>query len=405
MHYNYDFIDSLAQKSGCPLYIYDTKRIVAQINKLQQTFQGYTLLYSLKCNNHPQIVDCILKHGLGIDAASGNEVLLAQTHGCTKEHIFYSAPAKSDRDILQALPHSLLIADSYTELQRIDAFCAQQGIHAHVGLRISPRIAFSKGHRPSIEEAGPDKFGVSEETLVEHKDFLQNLKHCKLVGFHVYVRSQNVNATSLGEVFTHVEHLAHMWTDNLQLELQYINFGGGFGIPYAGHVPSLDLAPLQELAAQIRARLLARYPHIVLCMESGRFLVGEAGTFVTQIVDIKHSRGKTFVLAPGFLSAFLRPAVNGFVQLLQQSELEGPYEPLWSGPNPVAPTVLGEAVQAQKVHVCGNLCTALDTVHRDIYLENIALGNYMLFHNAGAYGAVLSPHFFSSHAQPAVFVL
>ncbi len=405
MHYDFDTIESLAKEHGYPFYIYDTKHILEQITRLKQAFQGYTLLYSLKCNNHPPVVKYILENGLGIDAASGNEVLQSLGYGCPEEKIFYSAPAKSDKDILNAVQASILIADSYTELQRIDNLCAQEGVFAKVGLRISPSITFSRGHRPSIVQAGPDKFGVSEEELLAHKEFLQNLKHCKLVGFHVYVRSQNLQPTSLGQVFEHIEKLAYMWTENLQLPLEYINFGGGFGIPYAAHMPSLDVSLLQELAANIRARLTARYPHIELCMESGRFLVGQAGTFVTRIVDIKSSRGKTFVMAPGFLSAYLRPAVNGFMNLLLPEEVEGPYEPLWSGPKPVLPTVLGVAVPAQKVHICGNLCTALDTVHRDAQLENIALGNYMLFHNAGAYGAVLSPHFFSSHDQPAVIVL
>ncbi len=405
MKYSLEMITQWAEEHGCPFYIYDTAQIITQIQKLTQSFEGYSLLYSLKCNNHPQVLRCMVEQGLGVDAASANEVLQAVAQGCTKEHILYSAPAKSEADIRTALPSSTLIADSYTELERINALCAKEGVRAKVGLRISPKIAFSQGHHPLISDAGPDKFGVSEEELLAHKDFLHSLSHCQLTGFHLYVRSQNLNPESLGAIFQHAESLAHIWSETLELPLEYINFGGGFGIPYAADLHDLDLSPLQNLAAHIRTRLTARYPNIQLYMESGRFLVAQAGTFVTQIVDIKKSRGKTFVLAPGFLHGFLRPAMAGFVQLLSTQAMEGPCEPLWSGPNPLPPLVLGKQVAAQKVTVCGNLCTALDTVHRDITLENIALGNYMLFPTAGAYGAVLSPHAFSSHAQPAVVIV
>ncbi len=405
MSYSFQEIDAWVKKYGCPLYIYDTQKVIQQICKLSEAYTGYTLLYSLKCNNHPEVLRCIKKQGLGVDAASGNEVIQAVEQGCTKDAILYSAPAKSDADILKALPHSIIIADSYTELERINTLCAQKQITAQVGLRISPTVAFTAGHNASISKAKPDKFGVSEEDLLVHKELLHSFSHCKLVGFHVFVRSQNLHADSLKQLFTHIESLADIWTQDLELELSFINFGGGFGISYAKHMQELELSSLQEQSTQIREKLVALYPNIQLYIESGRFLVGEAGTFVTQIVDIKHSRGKTFALAPGFLSVFLRPAIGGFAELMQTEKLEGPYEPLWSGSHTIKPRAVGKSVPALKVHLAGNLCTALDTIARDIELENIALGNYLLFPNAGAYGAVLSPYFFSSHEPPTVLVL
>ena len=125
-------------------------------------------------------------------------------------------------------------------------------------------------------------------------------------------------------------------------------------------------------------------------------LVGKAGIFATRIVDVKRSRGKTFVIAAGLLNHFLRPAIAGLLAALPlERAYDGPCEPLWSGRGTVAPKAFGRPAPARTVTVCGNLCTAMDTVARDIVLENAVVGNVLVFENAGAYAAALSPHDFS----------
>ena len=152
-----------------------------------------------------------------------------------------------------------------------------------------------------------------------------------------------------------------------------------------GHLAGLLRTPPRDGDAPVR-----RY------MESGRFLVGKAGIFATRIVDVKRSRGKTFVIAAGLLNHFLRPAIAGLLAALPlERAYDGPCEPLWSGRGTVAPKAFGRPAPARTVTVCGNLCTAMDTVARDIVLENAVVGNVLVFENAGAYAAALSPHDFS----------
>ncbi len=396
MQYSLEKITTLTKEYGCPLYIYDTSNIQEQIQKLQSTFTDYSLLYSLKCNNDSNVARFLIQNNVGIDAASAKEVMQAKELGCKKERLVYSTPGKSEADIAATIEHSFVVADSYTELMRIDNVCANLGIKAKVGLRINPNLSVAIDQEQSLTTALPNKFGVSEEELLAHKDVLQGLKHCELVGFHVYIRSQIISAQTLQKIFSHLEALAFFWGDTLGLNLEFVDFGGGFGISYAPHMPSLDLEPMQEHAKQIRTRLMKRWPNINLYIESGRFLVARAGTYVTEIMDIKESRGTTFVIAKGLLNGFFRPAIAGFAELVSAKSTLGHYEPLWSGSNMI-PHALGKSVAAKEVHICGNLCTALDTVCRNVRLENIAIGNYLLFDNAGAYGAVLSPQQFSSH--------
>ncbi len=396
MQYSLEKIIELTKENGCPLYIYDSSNIQEQIQKLRSTFADYSVLYSLKCNNDRNVARFLIQNNVGIDAASASEVMQAKELGCKKERLVYSTPGKSEADIAATIEHSFVVADSYTELARIDSVCAKLGIKAKVGLRISPNLSVAINQEQSLTNALPNKFGVSEEELLAHKDILQGLKHCELVGFHVYIRSQIISAQTMQKIFSHLENLAFFWSDVLGLNLEFVDFGGGFGISYAPHLPSLDLKPMQEHAKGIHARLTKRWPNINLYIESGRFLVARAGTYVTEIIDIKESRGTTFVIAKGLLNGFFRPAMAGFAELVSANSAIGHYEPLWGGITMV-PQALGKSVAAKEVHICGNLCTALDTVCRNVHLENVAIGNYLLFSNAGAYGAVLSPQQFSSH--------
>ena len=234
-----------------------------------------------------------------------------------------------------------------------------------------------------------------------HGDFLRGLKYARPVGIHVYTRSQVLSAGVLGVCFEHVARLARGWKRDLGLPLEFVNFGGGLGIPYAGEMRSLNmerlrghLAGLLRLIPQDGPVPARRY------VESGRFLVGKAGVFVTRIVDVKHSRGRTFVIAAGLLNHFLRPAIAGLMAALPlERTYAGPCEPLWSGCNTVVPKAWGRPAPARTVTVCGNLCTAMDTVAHGIPLENAVMGNLLVFENAGAYAAALSPHGFSSQPE------
>lgn len=391
-------VEALIRRHGFPLYIYDRKAISGQISQLKRIFKGFDILYSMKCNSNPDICRYLISQDLGIDAASRHEVLTARSLGVPKEKILFSAPGKTSQDLRETLDQCVLIADSYSELKKLDALCADLNRTVTAGLRISPDLSCGPGLYPAIQSGQPDKFGEDEEELPAYRDFLRGLEHVRVAGIHVYVRSQVLCAEALKNCFEHVLRLADLWKHGLELPLEFINFGGGLGIPYGDGSPALDLERLRE----DMARMMRRIPQtsgvpVRCCMESGRFLVARAGIFVTRIVDIKRSRGKTFVIAAGLLNHFLRPAIAGLLDALPlERSYAGPCEPLWSG-RASAPKAWGRAAPGRIVTICGNLCTSLDTVARDVCLENALVDNLLIFENAGAYAAALSPHGFSGH--------
>ena len=158
-------VEALLKRHGFPLYIYDRGVISGQIARLKDVFSGFDILYSMKCNHNDAVCRHITADGIGIDAASRNEVLAARVLGVPRDKILFSAPGKSDEDLAETLDDCLIIADSYNELRRIDALCAGRGIVRPVGLRVSPAIAYGPGLCPAVCPGLPDKFGDDEEEL------------------------------------------------------------------------------------------------------------------------------------------------------------------------------------------------------------------------------------------------
>ena len=376
-----------------PFYLYDLRFLEERALALRKALGGIILLYSIKCNPHPVILTRLAGLGLGMDAASQGEVLLAHKLGLAQEKILYSAPGKSEEDLAATLDVCTIVADSYGELERLEALCRRLGKKVCVGLRVSPSLSFGPGPFPEVLEGAPDKFGVPEESLACHIDFLRSLTHAQVCGIHAHVRSQVLLARALTAAFARVAGIAHD-LQNAGIELSFVNLGGGLGIPQGEEESELDLA---DLSAGLSGLVNSLSGNVRPYLESGRYLVGEAGFFVTPILDIKESRGKTFVYAPGLLNHYFRASFAAFMDSLPLEGFRGPAEPLWSGPGICRPMVFGKPATGRTVTICGTLCTANDVAARDVYLENVAIGNLLVFPGAGAYASALSFHGFASH--------
>ena len=393
---------SLMKEYGCPLYLYEEKILATQLELLRSTFPNFSLLYSMKTNPHPAICRFMATNGVGVDAASPFEVTHALQAGVAPQNILYSAPGKTVADLTKALEKCIITADSYNELSRLEALAAEYHLKEPlpVGIRINPDMAFSSGEFPEITGGISAKFSVDEESLPKNKPLFSSLRHIRPAGIHVFLRSQVLSHTSLAKSFGAVFTVAMRCRELFGWDISFINFGGGLGIAPSVNAPGLDTEKLRESVQQLVETYLPSLPGCTLYIESGRFLVGQAGSFITRIEDIKESRGKTYVIAPGCLNAFLRPAVSGLLTGLPFS-VQGPFEPLFSSgeAHAVALPEKREGVSRQ-VTVCGNLCTALDTVARDIMLPDPQIGDILTISNAGAYAATLSPSNFASFPPP-----
>ena len=351
-------------------YLYDEGAILDSIERLRKSFDGVRFLYSVKANPHPGVLSCILSKGIGVDAASLREVQMGRENGLGKHDIYYSAPGKSVHDIDAALPDCVIIADSVNEVERIQTLAAGHGIVAEIGIRINPNFSFDG----AVGTA--NKFGIDEDTVFE------KLPEWKAKVFELACRVQD----ALGE------------------KLGFVNMGSGIGIPYAESDRPVDLARLGDemtrLMGVYRSRLSAQ-----ILIETGRFLVGKAGVYVTHVLDKKVSHGRTFVILANTLNGFVRPSMAQMVESYTVDAHPHNSEPMYTGRNAFGFVPLADTAGTETVTVVGNLCTGTDVIAKDITLPKLDCGDVFVITNAGSYAAVLSPMQFASLTPPAQVLL
>ena len=399
----------LAEQYGVPYYLYDESVIAAQWRLLRESLPDFRILYSIKTNPHPDICRAMRNAGAGADAASAGEVQRALAVGFAPADILYSAPGKSEADLTFGMASSVLIADSYGELERLDVLAAEAGRVLDVGLRINPDMSFSPGAWPDVNPGVAAKFGVDEESLEGRRDYFRSLRNIRVRGIHVFLRSQVLSHPALMLYFRHVFRLAARCAAYFGHEQEFINFGGGFGVAVGDWRTPLDVkalgGELRLLAGRERGAFAER---MRLYVESGRYLVGKAGTFVTRVEDVKHSRGTTWVIVQGALNGFFRPALMNLMNALP-GDPPPPLEPLYSNGSAHRVSLPEledrEKRPIRKVTVCGCLCTSLDVLAKDVPLPDPRVGDILTVDNAGAYAATLSPYAFASFERPSEIFL
>ena len=387
---------------GFPLYVYEEAAIYQKISSLKESLPNFDIFYSIKTNPNKHIRRYMSRQGLGADVASVGEVVKALESGFEKNNILYSSPGKTANDIEQALDKAILVADSYNELALINEICEKRGRKAQVGLRINPNYSMNIDANLDQFKGFASKFGVDEEGLISQKNFIDKLKFVEITGIHVFLRSQVLNEEILCNYFDKVFGIAAFCITEMKWDLTFIDFGGGFGIPYTKEEQPIDWMKLHvKLQELIDSQEVVSKNKVRFIVESGRFLVSEAGSFLTQIVDVKESRGQKFVIVHGGLSGFLRPSIMNIIQQMDPRKRDKPLEPLFSGVNTFEVSILNKTDRpSEEVTVAGNLCTANDVIARDIVLPAPQRGDIVCVNNAGAYGYTLSPYDFSSHSRP-----
>ncbi|MDD7464158.1 MAG: diaminopimelate decarboxylase [Anaerococcus sp.] len=379
-------------------YLYSQKEINKRIDDLKKFFPEVEFIYSMKCNSNPFVTKSIFKRGLGADAASAGEVRLASYLGLKKDQIYYSAPGKSKKDIERSIKDATIIADSLGELKKIDEICKEMGINEEVGVRINPNFSFF------TESKSPSKFGVDQDQLIE---FLHNneYENIRIRGIHVHLHSQELNPDRLINYYRNVLKLGQEISKELGTDFLYVNMGSGIGIDYAREDKPIDLDYLSKESNKLIKEFKDSYKNTKVIIETGRFLVGKAGVYVTKVIDKKVSDGKTFVILKNTLNGFIRPAIERFVGNYTQAKDAKAWEPLFTGMGSFQYKVINKTKEKERVNLVGNLCTATDLIAEDIEIERLEPGDLLVINNAGAYAAVLTPMQFASLEKPVEFFL
>ena len=323
---------------------------------------------------------------------SDNDLISASLEG---DEIYYSAPGKTEDDIRSTLGNCEIIADSLGEIERISRIAGKNMVD--IGIRINPDFSMD-GHG-----GGPSKFGVDEEELLS---FMKSSipENIRIHGIHVHVKSQELDGKKLAAYYRHLLALAGKVESVMGHGLDYINMGSGMGIAYSMDEKEIDMESLGKEMAGPLASFRRNHPGTKLLIETGRYVASQAGIYVTHVADRKVSRGKTYIILRNTMNGFIRPSLAGLVERYSGKNPSA-CEPLFSGIHAFSIEVPYQDRAKETVTLTGNLCTAADVIAENIEIPKLHRGDIVIIHNAGAYGAVLSPMQFSSQKMPDIYFL
>lgn len=378
-------INRLAQRLGqTPFYAYERAAIVQRLQQLRQQLPpALQLHYAIKANPLPALVQLMATLVDGFDVASIDEMQLALDTPLPAQHISLAGPAKTAAMLRQAIAAGVTLhVESLHELETLAQQSQALGIAARVAIRINPRFELKRSGMKMGGGAKP--FGIDEECVPAA---LQRLAALGLAfeGFHIYSGSQILNAEVLIEAQRQSLALAVALSRHCPVPPRRINIGGGLGIAYFAGEQPLTLAPIAVALAESLAQTARTLPDAEVVLELGRYLVGEAGVFVTRVVDKKVSRGTTFLVTDGGLNHHLAASGN-FGQVIRKNY-------------PVALANKLNAPATETVTIVGPLCTPLDVLADDVTLPAAEIGDLVAVFQSGAYGYSASPHGFLSQPQ------
>lgn len=377
-------VDVVGHTGGTPLYIYSRDVIRNRIRDLKRLLpQQVSLHYAIKANPLQEVVNHVAGQVDGLDVASGNELNTALQSGMQAANISFAGPGKSERELRDSVETGITVnVESEAEFTRIIEISRTLGRTARVALRINPDFELrTSGVKVS---GGPQPFGVDAETA---PDLLEKIaaSDAKFMGFHIFSGSQCLKAEAIIEVQAKTFALAQQLAGHIDLPVRTLNIGGGFGIPYFPGDTPLEIAPVMEHLETLLAQFQKELSSTKVILELGRYLVGEAGLYVTRIIDRKISRGTTFLITDGGLHHHLAASGN-FGQAVRRNY------PVTIGNR------LGE--DTEKVSVVGPLCTPLDILAKDMDLPRADIGDLVVVFQSGAYGYSASPLNFLGHPEP-----
>ena len=386
---DHNVMDIVAEHPGTPVYIYDRNAIKNKIDLLRQHLpESMHIHYAIKANPMPEVVKYVHPLVEGLDVASGKELAVALAAGMDPAEISFAGPGKNIDELTQAIKSGITInVESPTEIDRIISIAEDTGITPNVALRINPDFELkTSGMKMS---GGPKQFGVDAEISA---DIILKILANKLnfKGLHIFSGSQNLKPEAIIEAQTKTFALAARLAEETKAHYEKLNIGGGFGIPYFPGEQPLDLTPIGENLHRLFDEYANIFGQTTIITELGRYLVGECGVYVSQIIDKKVSRGSTFLIVNGGLHHHLAASGN-FGQVIRKNY-----------PVTIANKIGGPTEVAS---VVGPLCTPLDVLAQDMELPAAEIGDYVAVFKSGAYGYTASPLNFLSHPHPVeVFV-
>lgn len=374
----------IAIAGDTPLFVYDLGIVRDRIARFRAAFPGVSLHYAVKANPHPPLVEAIAGEVEGLDVASAGEARLALDAGMDASRISFAGPGKRDAELEMAIDAGITLnLESANEAERALGIGRALGRTPRLAVRINPDF--------ELKGSGMKMGGGSKPFGIDADQAMPTIARIVAAGgdyrgLHIFAGSQALDAAAVGEAQRSALALAARIAEETGIAPPSVNLGGGFGIPHFAADKALDEKSVGKSLGQTLAGRPSILAETEFTIELGRWLVGEAGVYLTRIVDRKTSHGETFLVVDGGLHHQLAASGN-FGTVVRRNY-------------PISLTKISDADSREPVSVVGCLCTPLDRLGDQVELPLARVGDVVVLFLAGAYGASASPQAFLGHPPP-----
>lgn len=379
--------NELAVAAGStPLFVYSKDRLDVRMAELRAVMpERLGMNYAIKANSYRPVLEHMAGLVDGFDIASGGELAMVLAAGIDPARVSFAGPGKRDAELEAAIiAGATLNCESEGEARRALAIGERLGTAPQLAIRVNPSFEL-RGSGMKMG-GGAKPFGLDAERVPAlAREIIATGADWR--GLHIFSGSQALDAQAIIETQGNVLDLAAELAEEIGQPLPKLNMGGGFGIPYFNGDEALDIAAIGAALSERFSRLPESLADAHLCIELGRYLVGEAGVYLCRVVDRKVSHGVTYLVTDGGLHHQLAASGN-FGTVVRRNY-------------PVAIASNFKGTASDEVNVVGCLCTPLDRLADQAMLPHADVGDLVAVFCAGAYGASASPVNFLGHGAAA----
>ena len=368
---------ALGRQFGTPLYVYHAEKIAEQYNKLIQAFTATDarFFYACKALTNINILKYVKSLGAGLDCVSINEVKLGLKAGFSPADILYTPNCVDLEEIIQA--KELNVNINIDNISILEQFGNRFGSSYPVCIRLNPHIMAGGNFKISTGHVD-SKFGISIHQL-RHIERVVKSTRLKVTGLHMHTGSE------IKDIGVFLEGLEVMFNTATHFpDLEFVDLGSGFKVPYEPGEAETDVETLgKKVADAFRNYEKETGRHLQVWFEPGKYLVSQCGYFIVKANVIKQTPATVFVGVNSGFNHLIRPMFYDSFHYIENVT------------NPTGP---------ERIYtVVGNICET-DTFAWDRKLSEVREGDFLVFHNAGAYGFEMSSNF-NSRLKPAEVLL
>jgi len=360
-------VNDIINSQTTPFYIYSQEAITTTYYKLKKTLSS-EIFFSAKANSNQAILKLMQSLGAGADTVSVGELERALHAGFNPNKIIFEGVGKSQQDIEFAIQHNirLINVESLEELQLINKLGQSLNKIINIGVRLNPDIDGLTLDKISTGKK-TDKFGITLDQLSEVIQLVQSSHYVNLKGISCHIGSQIYDIAIFEKVFTTMKKTASLILSQ-NIQINYVDLGGGFGVNYNEKTNELNIKSINQLVHSI----FGEEPYEI-SFEPGRYLIARAGIIITKILTSKKNGGVQYLITDSGMQTLIRPALYNIFHRVTSLQNNSEHSYTYT--------------------VAGPICESSDIIAKDISLPKQQMGNHLVIHDAGAYGAVMASNY------------